>query len=69
MMYPTFRECLQSGNHLKDCDDDGYCNSCGYQEDTFCPSCGEPVFLDEECIGEILARKELKNFKNCVHKT
>ena len=69
MGYIAFRECLVSGNHLKDCDKDGYCNKCGFQEDTFCSTCGEPVFNDEECIGEILTKGQLKNFKNCILKT
>jgi len=30
--YIDLEECLASGNHLKDCDDDGYCNACGYQD-------------------------------------
>jgi hypothetical protein len=25
-------ECQRAGDHLKSCDDDGYCNACGYQE-------------------------------------
>lgn len=24
-------ECKQVGDHLVDCDSDGYCNACGYQ--------------------------------------
>ena len=26
-------ECMGSGQHLKDCDDDGFCNNCGFQDD------------------------------------
>lgn len=25
-------ECIRDGEHLRSCDDDGYCNACGYQE-------------------------------------
>lgn len=24
-------ECMESGQHLKSCDDDGFCNNCGHQ--------------------------------------
>lgn len=30
--YDTLEECVESGEHLSDCDDDGYCNHCGNQE-------------------------------------
>lgn len=30
--YTTFTECIKSGRHLTDCDEDGYCNFCGYQD-------------------------------------
>ncbi len=26
-------ECKQAGDHLKSCDDDGYCNACGEQDE------------------------------------
>lgn len=25
-------DCIESGDHLKNCDDDGFCDKCGYQE-------------------------------------
>jgi len=28
----TLDECVVSGYHLQSCDDDGYCNSCGHQD-------------------------------------
>ncbi len=31
--YGTLAECLASGQHLTDCDEDGYCNLCGHQEE------------------------------------
>jgi hypothetical protein len=31
-MYIPFDDCVASGQHLKSCDDDGFCNSCGEQE-------------------------------------
>jgi hypothetical protein len=30
--YDTVGECIDSGDHLKSCDNDGYCNYCGSQE-------------------------------------
>ena len=30
--YLDFEECLDSGNHLIDVDDDGYCNACGFDD-------------------------------------
>jgi hypothetical protein len=27
-----FEECVESGLHLEDCDEDGFCNRCGYQD-------------------------------------
>jgi len=30
--YESLEDCVASGQHLTDCDDDGYCNSCGHQE-------------------------------------
>lgn len=44
-----FAECLASGDHLQSCDDDGYCDMCGFQEDAICPHCHEPMFSDEVC--------------------
>lgn len=32
MSYISLDECVASGNHLSDCDEDGYCNGCGYQD-------------------------------------
>jgi len=29
----AIRSCIANGKHLTSCDDDGYCNHCGYQED------------------------------------
>ena len=29
--YITLMECIESGDHLKNCDGDGYCNLCGEQ--------------------------------------
>jgi hypothetical protein len=29
--YMDHDECVESGEHLQDCDDDGYCNLCGEQ--------------------------------------
>jgi hypothetical protein len=29
----SIKECIADGTHLKDCDDDGYCVICGYQEE------------------------------------
>jgi hypothetical protein len=31
-MYGSVEECIKYGNHLTACDEDGYCNLCGYQE-------------------------------------
>lgn len=31
-MYGSVEECIKYGNHLTTCDEDGYCNLCGYQE-------------------------------------
>ena len=28
----TLEDCIESGRHLVDCDDDGYCNLCGEQD-------------------------------------
>lgn len=28
----VIKECIEDGLHLTDCDDDGYCNYCGYQD-------------------------------------
>jgi hypothetical protein len=30
--YCTLGECIATGTHLTDCDDDGYCNFCGEQD-------------------------------------
>lgn len=30
--YVVIKECVENKTHLIDCDDDGYCNYCGYQE-------------------------------------
>lgn len=30
--YTTFTDCCESGNHLASCDEDGYCNGCGYSQ-------------------------------------
>ena len=27
------KACVESGNHLSDCDSDGFCNHCGHDED------------------------------------
>lgn len=32
-MKTSIVECIATGQHLKSCDDDGYCNNCGYQDD------------------------------------
>ena len=31
-MYGSAKDCVKDGNHLTSCDEDGYCNLCGYQE-------------------------------------
>lgn len=31
--YETYEECESSGKHFSSCDEDGYCNLCGYQLD------------------------------------
>jgi len=31
-MYGSVEECIKYGNHLTACDEDGYCNLCGYQD-------------------------------------
>lgn len=30
--YVSFTECVESGQHLESCDDDGFCNSCDEQD-------------------------------------
>lgn len=30
--YLKLSECIKSGLHLTDCDNDGFCNHCGYQD-------------------------------------
>ena len=30
-LYEDPEECLEAGDHLKSCDDDGFCNNCGHQ--------------------------------------
>lgn len=30
--FEIVKECTESGMHLTDCDNDGFCNFCGYQE-------------------------------------
>lgn len=30
--YDDLDDCIASGQHLQDCDDDGYCNNCGHQD-------------------------------------
>lgn len=30
--YLELTECIESGLHLIDCDDDGFCNHCGHQD-------------------------------------
>ena len=32
-MYYTLEDCIESGEHLTSCDDDGFCNLCGNQEE------------------------------------
>jgi len=31
--YDTVDECAEAGFHLSECDDDGFCVYCGFQED------------------------------------
>ena len=37
-LYKTVQECIASGEHLKSCDNDGYCNACGNQEADYGPA-------------------------------
>jgi len=30
-IHDSMEECAVAGDHLKSCDDDGYCNNCGFQ--------------------------------------
>ena len=30
--YKTVKQCIANGDHLRQCDDDGFCNYCGHQE-------------------------------------
>jgi hypothetical protein len=30
--YIPLEECIESGQHLQDCDQDGFCNACGCQD-------------------------------------
>lgn len=32
MMKQSVIHCTENGTHLMSCDDDGFCNECGYQE-------------------------------------
>ena len=41
-------ECMRSDQHLKSCDNDGFCNNCGFQDD---PKTAEE-YLD--CFGELI---------------
>lgn len=46
----TLKECIESGLHLTDCDNDGFCNHCGYQEDYIpCEYCGQDCYNGEGC--------------------
>lgn len=29
------QDCIAAGTHLNSCDDDGYCNACGYQDSPY----------------------------------
>ena len=31
-LYDTIEECRESGDHMTNCDDDGFCNYCGEQD-------------------------------------
>lgn len=51
----TIKECIKTGLHLINCDDDGFCNQCGHQEEdiVICPNCKEEVevyIFDDSCM-------------------
>lgn len=37
--------CIENGLHLTDCDNDGFCNHCGYQEPYVEPTNGKRIFV------------------------
>lgn len=41
--------CVLAGDHLLDCDDDGYCNACGNQDGPGFDEWVEPDCLPEKC--------------------
>jgi hypothetical protein len=46
--------CISSGQHLKSCDKDGYCNNCGYQTDDEETAAGGPITDKQYAAMEII---------------
>ena len=47
----SLKECVEKGTHLKDCDNDGFCNHCGYQDNVY--------LIEMSCLLEKVERDEL----------
>ncbi len=53
--HPSPEECAKAGDHFQSCDDDGYCNACGSQDDPKavaeeCGECGSSVPKDSPSL-------------------
>ena len=68
-------DCIKNGMHLTDCDDDGFCNHCGYQDDSDEQEQVENDYCCDNCGGGFA--KEEMDFdvndqdlcKNCNYKS
>lgn len=63
----TFDECKETGQHLVSCDDDGFCNNCGFQEPADYETCGECGFDHDYEYGSASRWHEANPCTYCVY--
>lgn len=51
-------DCMVSGDHLMDCDDDGFCNLCGFQDDEVEVSAALDGDVNHDFFGVIVGSKD-----------
>ncbi len=57
-LYDDPLECMIQGEHLTDCDEDGYCNLCGCQENEVTVNSKADPDYDHDFVGRIVGYKD-----------
>lgn len=56
--YDNAIDCMIGDEHLKSCDDDGFCNACGYQDDQVNVNATNESDITNDFTGVVVGIKE-----------